>query len=470
MTTPLGRLAHEALERAHPGFLGRRGGAIREAEESLASLRDQAVLSADPGAGWVAEVALAASRAAEPHAASRLELLRHAFRTLEDASAASAGYLVGVASSLRDPLDAQECPKPVRDEVVRAVLRETARVSAREGLPEAGYLDMLAGLAGLVEEPGYALNMATRAGMADLGDVSRPAWLATVGSGLADAERTGPTPEARRILDETAARVARVAEERKDPAVPAWFARVDRWKALPVGDSTRFWLDRVGLRMIGDEIPPAPESGLVLAYRMRQHVRAPEERRVLLDQALAEAREATYPAGDRAGRWLDFLERSQGRMREAALAALAEGKPATPDAVAFDVRLSLKEAPTGASELVEALFDLQSPSTPREAAITGLKVADLAEDPLVQDVLLRRTLARAEAIDPTIPEAKLPLGSPSLVRFAVRSLAGEGEELDRLLVERAAPPRADAPPPISEEPDWVQIGSIRVPRRSSDNS
>lgn len=462
-TSPIARLAHEALDRARPGLLGQRGRSIREAEESLAHLRDQATLSGDRGAAWVAEVTLAASQAAEPHPKSRLELLRHAFRTLEAATAASAGYLAGLASSLREPMDEQECPKPVRDRVVRAILHETARVADRDGVPEAGYLGMLAEIAEMIPEPGYALNMATRAGMAELGDLSRPAWLATVGSGLADSERTGPTPEARRILDLTAERVREVAAARNDASVPAWFAKAETWKALPLSDRTKFFLDRVLLDVLGDEIPPSPESGLVLAFRMRRHAGTPQEREALLEQALREARSADYPPGDRTARWLDFMDRVEGRLREGALTAIGEGKPATFDSVAFDAHWHLKEQPAGAGALLESLYVLEPPTTAREAAALGLKAADLSPDPLLQEVLLRRAFARAVELDPASPQAKLPVGSLDLVRFAVRSLAGEGDGIDRALAGAPAAPVAA----VTEEPDWVQIGSIRVPRRTS---
>lgn len=465
------QLAQAALDRAKPGFFGRLGGAIQNAEESMTTLRDEATLSGDQGAAWVAEIALAASRAAEPHAKSRLELLRHTFRALEDATAGSAGYLAGIASSMRDPLDAMKCPKPVRDEVVRAVLHEAARVTARDGAPEASYLDMLADLSDLIQEPGYALNMATRIGMDSVGDVTRPAWLASVGGNFSEAEIHGPTPLARSILDYTSERVRAVAEERQDASVPAWFARVEEWKALPLDDRTKFFLDRVLLGVLGDEIPSAPESGLVLVYRMRREIQDPRQRDVLLDRALQEARQATYPPGDRAGRWLDFLERSQGRLRQGALQALAEGKPARAESVSFDVRWHLKEQPATAGEVLEALFVLQPPSNAAEAATLGLGVAELTEDPMVQEVLLGRTLARAEALEPDRAETKVGripgANRLDLLKFALRSLAGQGDGTDRALVRAAAPPPPEAAPPIAEEPDWVQIGSIRVPRRSS---
>lgn len=460
-TSPIPRLAHDALDRARPGLLGQRGGAIREAEESLARLRDQATLSGDRGAAWVAEVTLAASRAAEPHPKSRLELLRHAFRTLEAATAASAGYLAGIASRLRDPLDEQECPKPLRDEVVRAVLHETARVAARDGVPEAGYLGLLAEISELIPEPGYALNMATRSGMAELGDLSRPAWLASVGSNLADAERTGPTLQARQILDLTSERVREVAAARGDASVPAWFARAETWKALPLSDRTKFFLDRAVLDLL--DLPAAPESGLVLAWRMRRYAQTPQERETLLDQALQEARSADYPPGDRTARWLDFMDRAEGRLREGALTAIAEGKPAAFDSMAFDAHWHLKEQPAGAGALMESLFVLEPPTTAREAAALGLKAADLSQDPLVQEVLLRRTFARGLELDPTVPQAKLPVGTLDLVRFAVRSMADGGDGIDRILAGTAAPVAGE----VTEEPDWVQIGSIRVPRRTS---
>lgn len=463
-----------------------RGSAISAADAALRDVFDAA--SADEGAQAISRMGLAASTALAAHKAARIDVLTLALSRVQSDAVGSVSGMCRFAYDVLDAIDKHKPGKQAREAAVRGMLEAAADQAAAHSLREAEYARYSADLATVVP-PVSALNMLGRVDVPEVGDVTRPAWFAAVAHSFAVGAEFEEGPEGiDRVLGVADPWVARRSAEDPADATQAHRAREQRFgQALDLSPQGRRALHLATLRVAGDDLPCAPETAPILAWRARQNRIPRADAPKLLEAALDEARRGTYPPGNAAGAWLRFMDAARAlpggqRLADTALDEMADGRGVFIDRLRWGVIEVLEEdsSQTTADALWKALraLDEASTSTGRadiRTARLGLTAAEWAEKGA--EHLLRGAFDAVAAMPDDAPDrriildvARQTLSDPAADRAAVLREAlerltrmGSDAQQDFIVAASAPPPPAGT---IRSEEEYVMIGSVRVPRRA----
>lgn len=469
--------AHLGLEKSQGGLFRTRF-AASTANDALQDVIQLAGAAHDAGSLQAARVGQATADALKRSPTARLGVLRATLAKVEGCATGSVGYLSQMGYALLDAMDQAKLRPEPRAAAVRAYLDATARSAADQGLREADYARYAADLGAIVPNPVYALNMLDRVNCSTVPDVTRASWFASVATSFSyEAEFDRDDARQGRILQLADPQVRALAEKQHDAAT---LQHLDREKRYTHGLSPggQRAVHMATLRVIGDEVPYAPETALVMAYQaLRQDSIGKDERRQLVAAAFAEARQGSCAPTTPAGAWLRFHDDVAGvgfdvemvsRLERSALHAIVDGRGASVDLVKFDLEDALRRKPDAAGAVFSAAARLEGADSDAAVAALGHKMGP---------AMLRHAFERIQATpsDRADRKALLDIAQASLQQpgdhdairrdFLERIARLDTDKIQKLLLD-AAQPEAKPAATIQRADDYVLIGTVRVPRKA----